>query len=63
MRNAKRSVFMLKIINAEREAFRVHAKDSVFNECGTRSVINAEREAFRVHDKDYKCGTRSVPCS
>ena len=52
MRNAKRSVFMIKIINAEREAFRVHAK-----------IINAEREAFRVYAKDFKCGTRSVPCS
>ena len=54
-------------INAEREAFRVHAKDY---KCGTRSVpcscgkiINAEREAFRVHAKDNECGTRSVPCS
>ena len=72
MRNAKRSVFMIinaKIINAEREAFRVHAKDyecgtrSVPCSCETRKIMNAEREAFRVHDKDYKCGTRSVPCS
>ena len=58
---------MSKIINAKREAFRVHAKNY---ECGNakRSVfmpkiMNAEREAFRVHDKNYTCGTRSVPCS
>ena len=57
MRNAKRSVFMIKIINAEREAFRVHAKDH------KDYKDYAEREAFRVHTKDYICGTRSVPCS
>ena len=38
---------MIKIINAEREAFRVHDKD--YYKC----MIKAEREAFRVHDKDY----------
>ena len=59
MWNAKRSVFMTKIINAEREAFRVHDKDykcdnakrSVF----MPKIINVEQRSvpFHAKNKDY----------
>ena len=47
MRNAKRSVFMIKIINAEREAFRVHDTDKDYMEREAFRVRNAKRSVIR----------------